>query len=363
MLNHRLHAPLATAATLVAAGGALAFAAAPAGAKVLPADINALPRAGEIRYGTAELTLSSGAASKLKSAGGKITGTGGAEVKGKKLSFEPEETSVIDATTMRGELVLKGGLTVKGRSKTAKLKAITLEPGVEKRVTAKIGSKLVELGSLKGGKAKLTRQADGSLSGAKLSLSSSGAKKLNAATGGGFSAGSFATVSATVTGRELPLDSGVATMTVDPGLMKTLTDNGYGITAEAPATANGNVVTIPLTGGAFDPIELTGRLSLEGKVTIGKAGTGIGLFGWRAALGNGQNDLYANFNAGSSAPLATVDTSTMTATLEGKKFITRGAKLGLSKVAIDVMKQQFGVTVGVGTPMGVVDIDGSLSGQ
>lgn len=366
MPNYRFHAPLAAAATLAVGAAGLGLAAAPSSAatRLLPSDITANPRAGAVKYGSVTLTLSGGAASKLSSARGKLTGTGTGEVKGKKITFDTTETtSVIDPTTMRGALILDGGLTVKGKSKTAKLKAITLEPGIEKRVTAKLGSKLVELGSLKGGSTKFSRQADGVLSGAKLSLSSGGAKKLNAATGGGFAAGAFATVGATVTTAELPMQSGTATMTIDAGLLKTLTDNGYAITAEAPATVNGAVVTIPLTGGAFDPIELTGRLSLEGKITIGKADKGVSLFGWRAAIGGGQNDLYANFNSGAAAPLATVDVSQLEIKLNGSQFTGIGGKLALSKVATDVLKQQFAVDLPAGTPMGSVDLAGQLSGK
>lgn len=365
MPSQRLHASLAAGLTLLTAAGALGVAAAPSGAatRLLPADINANPRAGALKYGTATLTLSGGAASKLSGAGGKLTGTGTAKVKGKKITFDAAESSRIDPTTMRGTLILEGGLTVKGRSKTTKLRSITLEPGIEKRVTAKLGSKLIELGSLKGGSLKFAGQADGTLSGAKLTLSSGGAKKLNAATGGGFAAGAFATVAAEATTRELPLRAGTATMTIDAGLLKTLTDNGYAITAEAPATVNGAVVTIPLTAGAFDPIDLSGHLSLEGKVTIGKPDSGITLFGWRAAIGGGQNDLYANFNSSAAAALATVDVTTLEITLDGKNFKGIGGKLALSKVATDVLKQQFGVTMAPGTPMGVVDLTGQLFGE
>ncbi len=365
MPSHRLHASLATALSLATAAGALGVAAAPSGAatRFLPSDINANPRAGALKYGTATLSLSGGAASKLSSVGGKLTGTGTAKVKGKTITFDADESSRIDPTTMRGTVILEGGLTVKGKSKSAKLKSITLEPGIEKRVTAKLGSKLIQLGSLKGGKTKFARQADGTLSGAKLSLSSGGAKKLNAATGGGFAAGAFATVASEVTTRELPLQSGIATMTIDAGLLKTLNDSGYAITAVAPATVNGAVVTIPLTSGAFDPIDLSGRLSLEGEVTIGKPDSAISLFGWRAAIGGGQNDLYANFNSSAAVALATVDVTTLEITLDGKNFKGVGGKLALSKIATDVLKQQFGVTMAPGTPMGTVDLAGQLSGQ
>ena len=364
MPSHRSFAPIATA--LAASGLLLAGAAGPAGAatRILPSDINDLPRGGALEYGVVTWSLSSGAASRLKSAGGKLSTTGTAKVKGSKVTFDAATSgSVFDPTTMAGTIVLDGGLTAKGRSRTAKLTKVTLEPGLDKRVTAKLGGKLVELGSLKGGKTTFSRQADGTLSGAKFALSSGGAKKLNAATGGGFAAGAFATVGVEATTRELPLQSGKATMTLDPALLKMLSDGGYTITAKAPATAAGNVVTIPLTAGAFDPTELSGRLSLDGDVTIGNGPVGVTLFGWRTAVGPGQNELFANINSGVSAPIATIDVSTLTSRLEGKRFISTGAKLSLSKIAVDVLKQQFKITMPVGTPLGTVDIDGLLSGQ
>ena len=362
MPSHRFHAPIATALT---ACGLMALAASPASAatRVLPSDINDLPRGGALEYGVVTWGLSSGAASKLKAAGSKLTATGTGKVKGSKITFDAATSgSVFDPTTMAGTIVLDGGITVKGR-KTAKLTKVTLEPGLDKRVTAKLGGKLIELGSLKGGKVTFSRQADGELAGAKLALSAAGAKKLNAATGGGFAKGTFATVGVEATSRELPLKSGTATMTLDPALLKMLSDGGYTITAKAPATSTGNVVTIPLTAGAFDPTELSGRLSLDGEVTIGNGPIGVTLFGWRTAVGPGQNELFANINSGVSAPIAVIDVSTLSSRLEGKRFISTGAKLTLSKIAVDVLKQQFKITMPVGTPLGTVDIDGLLSGQ
>ena len=227
---------------------------------------------------------------------------------------------------------------------------------------AKVGSKLVELGSLKGGKTTFSRQADGTLKGAKLSLSAKGAKALNPKTGGGFSAGAFASVDAEATTRELPLKSGVAKLTLAAGILNTLTSNGLAITPTPPATYNG-VASIQLTAGAFDPENTTGRLQLEGKVTIGKPGTSVDLFGWRGVVNAKQKELFANVNQTVAAVVADVDVSAFEAQFVGTDFVAKGAKLKLSKIASSTIKQQFGIDVAVGTDLGTVEITGQISGE
>lgn len=357
-----------TAASLAAlAGGAVVAApvASAATTRTLPADINKLPRGGAVEYGVATVKLSSGAASKLKSAGTKLSATGSAEVKGSTLEFQAlADSGPLDVTQMVGAAGVEGGFTAKGKKGSVKVSAIVFQPGgLDKNVVAKVGSKLVELGSLKGGKATFSRQADGLLKGASFSLSSKGAKALNAKTGGGFAAGSFGAVQLQYTTRELPLKDGVAKMTLAPGLLDTLTANGLSITTEAPATREGDVVSIQLTAGAFDPENVTGRLQLEGKVIVGKPGTSVDLFGWRGVVNAKQKELFANINETVAAVVADVDVTDFTANFEGSAFVARGVKLKLSKIASSTIKQQFGVEVAAGTLLGTVEMTGSLSGE
>lgn len=366
----RPHARLLTvsATTLALAGGAAAVVAGPASAatttRILPADIDKLPRGGAVEYGTASIKLSGGAASKLKSSGTKLSGSGSTDVKGNSVEFQAlADSGPLDITRFVGALGLEGGFTAKGKKGSVKVSAIVLQPGDEKNVVAKVGSKLVELGSLKGGKTTFSRQADGTLKGAKLSLSAKGAKALNAKTGGGFSAGSFGTVDAEATTRELPLKSGVAKLTLAPGILNTLTSNGLSITPVAPATYENGVASIQLTAGAFDPENTTGRLQLEGKVTIGKPGTSVDLFGWRGVVNAKQKELFANVNQTVAAVVADVDVSAFEAQFVGTDFVAKGAKLKLSKIASSTIKQQFGIDVAVGTDLGTVEITGQISGE
>lgn len=357
-----------SATTLLVAASGAALAAGPAAAatstRILPADIDKLPRGGAVEYGTATVKLSSGAASKLKSAGVKLSGSGSTDVKGSSIEFQAlADSGPLDITQFVGALGVEGGFTAKGKKGSVKVSAIVLQPGLEKNVVAKVGSKLVELGSLKGGKTTFSRQADGTLKGAKLSLSSKGAKALNAKTGGGFSSGSFATVEAEATTRELPLKSGTATLTIAPGLLNTLTSNGLAITPTPPATYENGVASIQLTAGAFDPENVTGRLQLEGKVTIGKPGTSVDLFGWRGVINEKQKELFANVNKSVAAVVADVDVTNLTANFEGTNFVSKGATLKLSKIASSTIKQQFGIDVAVGTDLGTVEITGQISGK
>ena len=82
-----------------------------------------------------------------------------------------------------------------------------------------------------------------------------------------------------------------------------------------------------------------------------------------AAVGGGQNDLYANFNSARPRRSRRSTCRTLQIKLDGSQFTAPGGKLALSKVATDVLKQQFGMAVPTGTAMGTVDIAGQLSGQ
>lgn len=367
----RRHLRLMASSSLVAtlAAGAL-IGAAPASAvtasgRLLPADIDKLPRGGAIEYGNVTVKLSSGAASKLKSAGASLTGSGTAKVKGSTIEFEAlGDSGPLDVTQMVGAAGTEGGLTAKGRKGSVKVTKIVFQPGgTDKNVVAKVGSKLVELGTLSGGKASFSRQADGALKKASLKLSAKGAKALNAKTGGGFSAGTFGSVDIVATTRELPLKSGTAKLTLAPGLLDTLTANGLDISVTAPATRSGNDVSIALLAGAFDPENTTGRLQLDGKVTVGKPGQSVDLFGWRGVIGTKQKELFANVNDNVAAVVADIDVSGLSANFEGKGFVARGGKLKLSQIAVSTIKQQFGVVIAAGTDMGTVEITGEISGE
>lgn len=356
------------AASLAALAGAAVIAAPLASAattRTLPADINKLPRGGAIEYGNASVKLSSGAVSKLKAAGTKLSATGDATVKSSSMEFEAlGDSGPLDVTQMVGAAGVTGGFTAKGKSGSVKVSSIVFQPGgLDQNVVAKVGSKLVELGSLKGGTATFSGQADGLLKGAKLSLTPKGAKALNAKTGGGFSAGAFGTVQLKFTTRELPIKDGVAKMTLAPGLLDTLTANGLAITTEAPATREGDVVSIQLTAGAFDPENVTGRLQLEGKVLVGKPGSSVSLFGWRGVVNTKQKELFANINETVAAVVADIDVTNFTAIFEGSAFVARGVQLKLSAIASKTIKQQFGVEVAAGTLMGTVEMTGALSGK
>ncbi|MDQ8046880.1 MAG: hypothetical protein REI11_19910, partial [Patulibacter sp.] len=177
MIRHRIHA---TAATGLAAGCLLVGASVAQAATLIPTDVIPNPRAGALEFGSPTWQLSGGAASKLKSGGVALKGLGsgddGTDVKGSKIEFEAaaddktldpstKQLPAMDPTTMKGTMVLLNGLSIKGRSHTVKLTSITLQPGLEKKVVAKLGSKLVELGSLKGGSAKFSHVAQGDLTG------------------------------------------------------------------------------------------------------------------------------------------------------------------------------------------------------
>jgi hypothetical protein len=360
------HRPLTAIATACAASLALATSA-HAATTLLPADVDALPRGAAVESGQVIVKLSGGASRSLKSAGASLVGAGEVTVKGSSVSLlaDPEAEAWIDPTTMRGAVGIDGSLSIKGKKGTAKLTQIRVSPGLERSVTAKLGKKLVTLGTLTGGRASFSHQADGLLSGAKLSIGASGAKAVNAVTGGGLSAGAFGTATISVTTRELPLNSGVAKVTLDPAVLELLNQNGYALSAVAPATMAGpSVVNIPLVAGAFDPAELTGRLKLDGAVHLQNAAGDkkIDLFAWRAVITPSQKDVYAQINSSVAAVLGTVDVNTITAGLDGRTFTATGGKIAFSKVAVSTLKQSFGVTVAVGQPLATVDLTGTISG-
>ncbi|MEH3054836.1 MAG: hypothetical protein PGN13_12670 [Patulibacter minatonensis] len=356
---------------LAASTAALALAGSAHAATLLPADIDLLPRGGAIESGQIIVKLSGGAKSKLSSSGAVLKGAGEVSVKGASVSLlaDPEADAWLDPTTMTGTVGIDGALSIKGRKGTAKLTKIVFEAGGKgkdaQQVRAKLGSKTIKLGKLTGGKAKFSRQANGDLTGAKLSIDAKAAKRINAVTGGGLSAGAFGTVSFEITTREIPIASGTATMTLDAGILQLLQTNGYALSAEAPAAVNGSNVSLPIKAGAFDPQGLTGRLQLDGKVNVVNASAGktVPLFNWHTAISDTQKDLYAAFNAsGAAAAIGVVDTSQLEVSLDNKTFTAVGAKVTLSKVAVSVLKQSFGITVQQGQPLGTVNLTGTISG-
>ena len=347
---------LPTAGLLAAAALALAPGAY---AKVLPAEITALPRGATIEMGEVELSLASGAKSKLKSAGVRMSGGGGASASASKIELEAaEKGTVIDPITMRGELATSGTITLRRGGKSAKLSKITLLPGKSGKVTAKVGSKKVTLGSLKGGKAKFAPYADGKLTNATLKLSSGGARALSKAVGGGFSAGTFAKVSIEIVARELPLNSGSAVVTLDPAFLSLITSNGLTLTGVGGATVSGGVVTMPMIGGSFDPAGLTGRLAFNGEVQVTRGADTIRLFGWRAIITAGQREVFAQINDAIAAPVGTIDVNEMEARLDGPNFSAEGAKLGLTKIGTAALKTSFGITAAENMPFGTVAMTG-----
>jgi hypothetical protein len=355
--------------TAAALAGACLLACSPgahAAAPVLPVDIDALPRAGAVESGQAVVRLSSGARTALKTGGATLAGSGEVKVKGSSIQLlaDPEADAWIDPTTMKGSVGIDGSLSIKGRSGTAKLTKITFSPGLARKVTATLGKKVITLGKLSGGKASFSKQADGLLKNAKLSISAGGAKAVNKVTGGGLSAGTFGSVMMSVTTRELPLASGAATLTLDPAVLQLIESNGFDLQPEAPATRSGNVVTIPLVAGAFDPTELTGRLKFDGKLHFENAATGKGvdLFGFRASISATQKDLYAQISESVTPVLGNLDLSGVEAGLNGKLFRATGSKLYFSQVAVSTLKQSFGVTVAKGQLLGTVDVTGTISG-
>lgn len=345
----------------VAALAALALAPA-AEAKVSAAEVIQLPRGGTVEpdVGIVTLQLSGGAKGKLSRAGVKLSASGDAEVKGAKISM-PASTkgSVLDPITMKGTLVTDGGLTLRRGGRTAKLSKLTLAPGGKNRVTAKVGSKTVTLGTIKGGKARFRPYADGILTGATLKLSGSGAKALSKAVGGGFSAGTFAKVSATITMKELPLTAGSGKITLDPAFAGLLASNGLALTGTSGASVAGTVVTLPLTGGAFDPEGLSGRLVFGGQVQISRGADAIRLFEWATAIGAGQRDVFAKFDANASAAIFNADVSQMEVRLDGTAFSATGTPLTVAKPAAQALKASFNVDVPVGARMGMFEISGT----
>lgn len=353
--------------TLLRSSAAAALAAlvlAPAAqAKVTAADVISSPRAGSLEPGDpgeVVLQLSGGAKGKLSKAGVKISGSGDTAVKGAKVTLLATPTgTLIDPITMKGSLATAGGITFRRGGRSAKLTKLTLEPGTKKKqVTAKLGSKTVRLGTITGGKGGFTPYANGNLKNATLKLSSSGAKALSKAVGGGFSAGTFAKVNAAVIMAQFPLTSGTGTLRIDEAFAGLLAQNGIALVGGSGATVSGTTVTLPLIGGAFDPERLTGRLSFGGQVQVTRGGDTIRLFEFASAIGSGQRDVFAKFNANASAAIGTADVSQMEATMTGVNFTATNTVIALSQIAMQSIKASFNLDVPAGTKLGVIDIAG-----
>ncbi|HVY95892.1 MAG TPA: hypothetical protein VHA54_02920 [Solirubrobacterales bacterium] len=72
-----------------------------------------------------------------------------------------------------------------------------------------------------------------------------------------------------------PVGSGRTLIVLDKGFLSLLKRNGVKLRAAAPATLRGSVLTLPATGGRFDPTSLRGTVEHEGALVLAKGARSI----------------------------------------------------------------------------------------
>lgn len=332
-------------------------------ASVQAAEIFALPHGSNVAKGTLTLTLTSSTAATLKSSGITVQRVGSAKVKGRSSTLKAATASVVDPITMRGTLQTGGGILFAGPKGGVKLTKLTLvRTSTGAKLNAIFDGKQVTFGTVRGGTAR-TAGAKGVLSGGKLVLDSTFRSQLRQATGKSLS-GTFATIKAVATTRQLPITSGTATITLDPAIQSLLTAGGVTVSVKAPATydAATGKGTLKIAGAALDPQAKEGRIALDGTLVLTSPTAKVELSAWAGILSATQKDLFASITPGLSPALATFDASTATiggGTAAGGPVTFSGLKLRFSSLAITSIKAQLGLTIDPNTPFGTVDLAGT----
>jgi hypothetical protein len=78
-----------------------------------------------------------------------------------------------------------------------------------------------------------------------------------------------------------PLGSGTTKLTLDQGFLALLMENGVKLSAVAPARLQGKVLTLPVSGGKFDPTDSEGTVEHDGALLFAKGARSIPLKSWQ----------------------------------------------------------------------------------
>lgn len=332
-------------------------------ASVQAADIVALPHGSNVKTGTLSMALTSSTAQTLRASGITIRRVGSAKVSGRTSTLKAATSSIVDPITMRGNLLAGGGILFAGPKGGVKLTKLTLvRTSTGAKLNAIFDGKPVTFGTVRGGSVR-TAGSKGVLSGAKLVLDSTFRSQLKQATGKNLS-GTFATVKAVATTRQLPVVGGTANVTLDPSIQSLLTAGGVTVSVKAPATYNSatGTGTLPILGGALDPATKEGRLALDGTLVLTSATAKVELSALAGILAPTQKELFATISPGLSPALATLDATTATVgggTAAGGPVTLTGLKMRFSALAITAIKSQLGLTIDPNAPLGTVDLAGT----
>jgi len=337
----------------------------PATSPAVALDTTAVPdRAGSVSSGATTITLTPAVTGALNRAHVKLGASGDASLRGRALRLPIDPASRLDPTSFQGVLLHDGGLSLRGPSGGVTLSALTLTRlGTSSPLTAKVGKHVVAIGTIKGGATNFKQPAAATLAGATVTLSKAGASAVNRAVGShAMRAGTLGSATITTDSKELPIAAGTAALTLDPAFLGQLQSNGIGLQAVAPATLTDGTVTLPISGGAFDPFGKTGRIWLAGSIALVGATQQIPLGNFRVDASTAANQtLSALLPNGIGAQIGQLDLSGLSVALQGAAFTAANARVSLTKIGSGVIQQALGASLPAGTLFGTTALAGQLA--
>ncbi len=149
-----------------------------------------------------------------------------------------------------------------------------------------------------------------------------------------------ATTEATAT--TLALTGEGTTLALDAGTAKVLADNKVEVAPIDPATAGGDGITFPITGGSVEAESLAGTIDHSGGLMFSAGGTDLELTDFVIDTAAGTLSATAG---GSSVTILDVNLSGLTRSDDGGTIVLEGITVALSADGAAALNDTFGVTL------------------
>ncbi len=155
-------------------------------------------------------------------------------------------------------------------------------------------------------------------------------------------------------GEELTLTGENTTLVLEPATATVLTGLGVEVTPIAPATAQGDGIAFPITGGTVASDTLAGSIEHSGGLRFAVGGTNVDVTDF--VVDTTAGTLTAT-TGGAELPLLSLDLSGLERSMEGDAIVASGIKATLAAEAATALNEAFDVTAfTAGLPIGTVTV-------
>ena len=173
----------------------------------------------------------------------------------------------------------------------------------------------------------------------------------------GSDGGSSDSSASTAAPQKLDLTGKYTTLVLDPATAMVLTDNKVSVTPIAPATARGDGIAFPITGGSVDPETLAGTIDHSGGLDFEAGGTQVKLTDFVVDTTDGTLTSTAG---GAELPTLSLDLSGLKKSTSGGVIVASGIKASLTAQAAKALNDAFGVSLfSKGLAIGTVTVAAS----